>query len=122
MSDTGDDLTIGQLLDWAGYPDTHQTITCTDPDCPGCMFCAGGLWGCQVCGGLEGGMPTQCPGRAMTPAEVDDVYAGRRDYRLGTWTAVPSVHCPAGRDQTESIYEAWLHAHPSQSDTTGGNP
>lgn len=53
----------------------------------GCAFCDGGLFACTVCEGLEGSVPTDCPGRAMTEAESDGVHRGEIDYRaeLGGW-------------------------------------
>lgn len=47
----------------------------------GCPVCNGGLGLCEVCGGAEAAMPTDCPGRPMTGSEMDRVQAGRIDYR-----------------------------------------
>lgn len=62
----------------------HIDVTC---ECSrtGCMFCDGGLWACTVCGGLEGGMPSTCPGEHMTPEQSKAVYAGLLDFRDGRW-------------------------------------
>lgn len=46
-----------------------------------------GLAHCKVCGGAEGSLPTDCPGRLMTAEEQDEVYAGARDFRAGFWRA-----------------------------------
>lgn len=62
----------------------HVAIVCNGCE-RGCMFCEGGLFGCQVCGGLEGAMPTECPGRQMTTDESDRVYAGNLDFVDGRW-------------------------------------
>lgn len=73
----------------------------TPQDCPeyetgrDCMFCDGGLFACEVCGGLEGGMPTQCPGRKMAAEEIDEVYAGRVDFINGQWYPRTSQYSPA---------------------------
>lgn len=74
----------------------HIDVTCTNPDCYGCAFCAGGLWACTVCGGLEGSMPSTCPGESMTAEQSDAVYAGRLDYRDGAWSEIASRFCPTG--------------------------
>lgn len=74
----------------------HTPTTCANPDCPGCAFCAGGLDGCDVCNGLEGSMPSTCPGQRMTDKQIDEVYAGHLDYRDGQWVAAPSPNSPTG--------------------------
>jgi hypothetical protein len=75
----------------------HIDVECTNPECNGCMFCDGGLWACTVCGGLEGGMPSTCPGKAMTGEQNKAVYAGQLDYRDGQWVkGVASRFCPKG--------------------------
>lgn len=68
----------------------HIPVKCTDPECNGCMFCAGGLYACEVCGGAEGSMTTQCPGRRLSADELEQVYAQRRDFNQNRWwTADP---------------------------------
>lgn len=74
----------------------HVDLVCT---CyrTGCMFCDGGLWACTICCGLEGSMPSTCPGQRMTHEQTRAVYAGTLDYRNGQWTeGVPSRFCPKG--------------------------
>jgi len=62
----------------------HKQAKCTDPDCGGtCPACT--LAVCEVCGGGEGSLPTECPGVKMTGDQQDDVYAGKTDYRDGQW-------------------------------------
>jgi hypothetical protein len=58
-----------------------------------CMFCDGGLFACDVCGSFDGYSTTDCPGRKIH--DIDAVYAGRLDYRAGTWVAGPSLYTPA---------------------------
>lgn len=65
----------------------HVQIECIDPDCGGhdgasqrevkCM--------CAVCGGAEASLPTECPGRRMTPDEDCRVSYGLLDYYDGRW-------------------------------------
>lgn len=57
-------------------------IRCQENHCP---ICEGGLSLCEICGGAEGSMPTECPGVKMTHAQSDAVYAGTLDYRSGSW-------------------------------------
>ncbi|MEU4332356.1 hypothetical protein [Nonomuraea dietziae] len=75
----------------------HVDVKCTNRECNGCMFCDGGLWGCTICGGLEGSMPSTCPGQRMTADQSDAVYGGRLDFRDGQWVeGVASRFCPKG--------------------------
>jgi hypothetical protein len=78
--------------------DGHTAVEC-NCDEPYCQFCQGGLFACSVCGGLEGSVPTHCPGDAMTYKQNEDVYAGRIDYRDGAWVngvTVAMVHAHVG--------------------------
>lgn len=50
-----------------------------------CSICRGGLSVCDVCGGAEGSLPTDCPGRKLTQEECDRVFAGTADFRKGEW-------------------------------------
>lgn len=60
-----------------------------------CMFCDSGLTGCMVCGGLEGALPTSCPGERMTYDQDQAVYRGHADYRDGEWVmGAPSIYSP----------------------------
>lgn len=75
----------------------HQWAQCTDPYCSGCHLCHGGLAVCKRCGGMEGGLTTDCPGERMTGDQHDDVYEGRTDFlRFRGWVAQASIHSPAG--------------------------
>lgn len=40
---------------------------------------------CKVCGGAEGTLPSECPGRRLTETEEASVWAGRMDYRRAKW-------------------------------------
>lgn len=55
-----------------------------------------GLSHCKICGGGEGSLPTLCPGRKLSAAELDEIYANKLDYHAGPmtrgaqwWTALP---------------------------------
>ena len=50
-----------------------------------CMFCDGGLGSCTVCKGIEGTLPTECPGIPMTEDQQEQVYKGPLDFRNGKW-------------------------------------
>lgn len=57
-----------------------------------------GLSHCQVCGGAEGSLPTLCPGRKLSAAEIEAIYADKLDYHAGPmtrgaqwWTALPAT-------------------------------
>lgn len=63
----------------------HTPIDCTDRECIGCRFCAGVPYVCGVCNGAEDTMPSSCPEQAMTGVQIEEVRAGRLDYRAGLW-------------------------------------
>lgn len=74
----------------------HIPVVCKDPYCRGCVFCAGGLYACEVCRGGEATMTTQCCGRKLTDDEQDQVAAHRIDFlRNRWWTADPLPTTPA---------------------------
>ena len=52
---------------------------------------------CKVCGGAEGAMPTDCPGRALSEQQLDDIYAGRLDYRGDVWVTPNELNSQADR-------------------------
>ena len=59
----------------------------------------GGLAICKVCGGMEGGLPTECPGTWMDPLTSDLVYQGVVDFRFGQWvTGLCTVHMGGPKD------------------------
>lgn len=42
---------------------------------------------CRICGAIEHeGLPTECPRRAMTLTEREDVARGALDYIYGRWS------------------------------------
>lgn len=59
-----------------------------------CMICDGGLALCKVCGGIEGALPSECPGTKMTSIQIEHVYAGDIDFRNGAWIEGVSRNCP----------------------------
>lgn len=64
------------------YPG-HHWDSC-DAGCTGCRYCDGGLKSCAVCNGAEACLPTDCPGKPMTEAQMDAVQRGHADYVAGT--------------------------------------
>ena len=73
----------------------HQWAHCTNKHCTGCHLCHGGLAVCKRCGGMEGGLPTHCPGERMTMEQGDAVYAGKQDWINGLgWVAGVSRYSP----------------------------
>lgn len=74
----------------------HHWARCTRKECHGCHLCHGGLAVCTVCGGLEGALPTDCPGERMDTDRIDAVYEGILDYRRNQgWVHEASPHSPA---------------------------
>jgi hypothetical protein len=54
-----------------------------------------GLTHCLVCGGGEGALPTSCPGRRLTPDELDRIYKGELDFDRGPMDFIPIWWKPA---------------------------
>lgn len=59
----------------------HRLKHCKDEYCMGCYLCSGGLAQCEVCGGAEASLPTDCPGASMQEIVEDGVQAGEIDFR-----------------------------------------
>jgi hypothetical protein len=80
----------------------HVAYVCDSQGCcdwgRSCMFCDGGLFCCTVCNSFEGATTTECPGRRLTQAETEAVYAGSLDYRGGAWVQAPSGSCSSHYD------------------------
>lgn len=66
----------------------HTFHNCNSPDC---FTCNGGLSYCDVCKGAEGGLPTECSGKPLSQEELDDVYAGRKDFINNIWISKGTV-------------------------------
>lgn len=60
-----------------------------------CMICEGGLALCEICGGLEGGLPSECPGEPMSTETQEKVYAGELDFVGEEWVTKASPNSPA---------------------------
>ena len=91
--------TTEELATKAGLPFDHVEYKCPGKHDDGgweCMFCAGGLFACDVCGAFEGATTTQCPGYRVSKDWWDEVYHCKLDYRNGHWVAQPSWYCPGG--------------------------
>ncbi|QIG58193.1 hypothetical protein SEA_SKOG_41 [Gordonia phage Skog] len=95
--------TYGDEVAALGYPWDHVEYQCTATHDDGrhCMFCDGGLFACEICGSFEGATTTQCPKVPMTSEQRDEVYAGRLDYRGGSWTHRLSFYAPGGHHLLE---------------------
>jgi hypothetical protein len=66
-----------------------------------CLFCRGRLLACTRCGALGTVWPDECPGRQMSMHEVDEINAGRLNYRDETWRGEPSQVAAALRGRWE---------------------
>lgn len=44
-----------------------------------------GLCLCTVCGGIEGALPSHCPGTKMTHEQLDAVYRNQINFVNGKW-------------------------------------
>ncbi len=79
------------------FPGHHWT-KCFYKNCHGCDLCEGGLALCTRCGGMEGSLPTDCPGELMSDEVEEAVYKGKTDYiRNRGWVDEPSVNSPAAK-------------------------
>lgn len=61
---------------------TAKTCACNSGMCP---VCDGGLSICIRCGGAEGSLPTNCPGKTMGYEIEQQVYNKEQDYINGKW-------------------------------------
>ena len=50
-----------------------------------CPYCDGGLFLCTICGGFEGSLTTECPGKQMTEYQEQSVCNGFVDFKNGRW-------------------------------------
>ena len=70
------------ILPWSHHVRHH----CPD-DCPGCIHCEGCLFLCDVCGGAEGDLLTDCPGCKIPEPMLRLVASGVANYtRKDGWT------------------------------------
>lgn len=73
----------------------HKWLEC-ECNQPGCEVCNGGLMACDICGGAEGSLTTDCCGYAVHPSVLDAVYEGGLDFINGQWV-VPAKEIVADR-------------------------
>jgi len=62
----------------------HKLYNTGDVDAPHSILDGNGevaLGLCRVCGGAEGTLPTDCPGRRMSAEEENAIYNGLLDFR-----------------------------------------
>lgn len=52
----------------------HVKVVHTDCQQQDCMICDGGLFLCAVCGGFEGALLPECPGRELSVEEHQENY------------------------------------------------
>lgn len=71
----------------------HTEHACMYPDC---AVCAGGLFKCDICGGAEGALTTECPGALLSGEQMEDVYRGKLDLVNDAWQQTSSPHSPMG--------------------------
>jgi hypothetical protein len=56
-----------------------------------CFICDGGLALCQICGGGEASLPTDCPGYRMTYDRKDLIVNGQIDFINGKWQVLKPI-------------------------------
>lgn len=44
-----------------------------------------GLTQCSICGGAEGALPTDCPGKQIAYQQMEAIHQGRIDFVAGHW-------------------------------------
>lgn len=72
----------------------HGRWCCDGGQADNCTACILAL--CTVCGGAEASLPTDCPGRAMTGTELDEVEGQLLDYRHDRGWVTPAPQWDAG--------------------------
>ena len=70
---------------------------CSSPG--SCPFCDGGLGACEVCGGAEGTLPTDCPGIKLDAYVQDAIYHGGLDFVNDQWLV---KYCKHGKPATQA--------------------
>lgn len=60
----------------------HKQHKCDKEDC---FVCKGGLYLCDICGGAEAALPTDCPGKALEEEELRQISTGLLDFVNGEW-------------------------------------
>lgn len=86
----------------------HTWYVCP-PGCekPACWFCEGGLSACTACGGLEGSLPTHCPGDSVDVFTLNKVYGGEIDFVNGTWVRPTDIFTRWRGQPSEWIRADW---------------
>lgn len=74
----------------------HKFAKCDDEQCEGCLICEYAIRFCRVCGGSHSTMgsdslPTNCPGKPMTKAELHAIHYRQIDYINGSWITLVDV-------------------------------
>lgn len=66
---------------------TRKHIPTVHKDCDRypCQICGGGLSLCTVCGCLEGGLASECPGELISMEQQDKIYSGEVDFVDNAW-------------------------------------
>ncbi len=62
----------------------HKLLTHEDCTIKDCIICVRKVRYCEVCGGVDKSLPTDCPGWKMTPFQEISIAAGG-DYVDGDW-------------------------------------
>lgn len=64
-------------------PHEKSKSTCKGDCGGGCHDCT--LFSCEHCGGIEGGMTSECPRTRLTMEQINQVYAGNLNFLCGEW-------------------------------------
>lgn len=97
------------------YPERpHKWHEC---HCGECYTCKSELTYCEVCGGFEGTLTTDCCGRRLTQEETHRIYdLGNLDFRFGRWVDKPNhtrfdedgnMICVDGVKRTREQFSDW---------------
>ncbi len=74
----------------------HKYVEHKDCATDHCNICEGGLVVCEVCGCVEGSLPTDCPGYKCYITHGDRIYKGEIDFIEGKWVEKSiSMNSPA---------------------------
>ena len=69
----------------------HKLYKTGDSDAPDAIKDRNGevvLALCRVCGGVEGSLPSDCPGKKMSSLDMDMVYEGLKDFKDDEWISL----------------------------------
>lgn len=95
---------------------TRHQCACSRTSCP---YCGGGLYACDLCGGAEGTLSTDCPGCATPSVFLPMIADGKLDFRTSEGWVRPDGRGTSNgdRDIRTALYMAIRRFESGEDDT-----